>query len=1605
MMIRRPLFTLALLGLFAAPSRALPPLPENLDPARVAEWTLVRAAEPGLDWSAANSATTVAWTPGSLWRVELRDGSTRFLTEGGARETEAEGQLLLPRESRWLEVPPTGAIRLVVEELRLRPLDGVKLGLGRAEDALVGQADGDRELLDADHSATVELARAGGFDRPVLLGQPVVFRDLRMVSLSLQPVIHHEGRLQAVESLRLRLDYGAVESSASRPLAGLAEEPVVAGNELGATHAWSSNWERVYQALVPNHGQFYNQVDDSVFPVYVIVGSPNYLNIVNPGMEEFIKWKREKGFDVRIVTFDQMPGGAATISFDNLRAWTRTMWEQMRPEFLLLIGDVDGPAACPTSVVQAHTGDWDVSDHFYALQEGTDFFPELFVGRYSVDSASQLYVMAQKPVFHEKMPTLSGGGWLTRGLVVSCNYADSGTPPISPNLTSRWVIDKLRANGFTITAQDSLFYPPLTNGATPIINALNQGRGIVSYRGWANSNGWIYPAFDRSHMDLLVNDLRMPVVGSFVCQTGAFGQGSGDVIVEDPCFGEKFVRLGGPGAPKGAVAFVGPSDLHTRTQYNNPVCSGFFTAIFDLNMTGIGAALLNGKMELYNGYPLERDDPYSSYFYFHIYNVLGDPDLNIWRGEPLPMVLTAPDQLAPGQSVLEVLVRDQAGDPVDGAVVTLIAGADGSQMLARGVTRNGQVLLAVDPAQLPVGLTTALTANHIDHLPAQHYLPVTAQAVALELTGLQIVEETADGQYRAGEELEVRLTLRASGTSAVPEGTAVLRDPAQWEILPDWFTIETGTVATPAIPAGASTVTEEAFRIRLAADAPNHGLLHLVADLAAGPYQGVVDGRLTLSNLALGLVSAAWRSGEAQLLSDRADTLDLVLENIGAFDLGGAQLTLGSLDPRIEVEEGGAWLPTLAQGATASASFVLEGGAGLFTGQALHVLLQVEAEGRSAALPVPLPVGGILPEDPMGPDDHGYYAIESEDYDVSTHPTFDWVELDPFYGGSGATRLLLTDDAVTTIDLPFPLTHYGRTGSRLSICSNGWVSLGDTWIDDFRNWNLPSSLGPPNLIAAFWDDLKPRYPDSLYVPVYWRHDPAEGRVVVSWSRTYNRYAWENPGQPVQEFQLILYDQETRPTPTGDTEILVQWKDVTDLDQNNNFATCGMENYGHNIGIQVSYANMPSPGCRGFGSGRGVLFTTRPPLHDSSYRVRVLVPLPQQWLTNTSPVLRWDHESFAQVLQRNDLVYTVSVSTAAELLFSREVNAAGELDLAGQGLTLPENTTLFLDLSARADTTDYPALQGRVTFFIDATAPGLTPALLASTLYPGHLELGLLASEPLSQLSARVLDAQGNLVTELVQDPGRTLLGSGQELRYLRAQLGTGFHLLHVSATDLHGLDAVEELPLVAAPVTAGALFLPGAAEAELAWRGGAGWSLMMGRREAGDARLHTLGNDLCAVDLRLPEGTQQAWLQLAAPEGLVLVGKEGATWRRLEQERAGGRLSARLDRSMTVGLMPADAVADVAPLAFHLEGNHPNPFNPETWIRFQLPDEGETRLVIYNLAGEQVRRIAAGRLAAGTHQVRWDGRSDTGRPVASGHYLARLEWQGQARTQRMLLIR
>jgi hypothetical protein len=163
-------------------------------------------------------------------------------------------------------------------------------------------------------------------------------------------------------------------------------------------------------------------------------------------------------------------------------------------------------------------------------------------------------------------------------------------------------------------------------------------------------------------------------------------------------------------------------------------------------------------------------------------------------------------------------------------------------------------------------------------------------------------------------------------------------------------------------------------------------------------------------------------------------------------------------------------------------------------------------------------------------------------------------------------------------------------------------------------------------------------------------------------------------------------------------------------------------------------------------------------------------------------------------------------------------------------------------------------------------------------------------------------------------------------------------------------------------------------------RGGAEWTLRAALGESG--RLEWSG-------LRLPSGYR---LTLETPDGAYDLSLSGGL------SLCGGGHTWRV-RSAWVG-----------PSATRLLSNYPNPFNPETWIPFELTASSEVQIAIYDLDGHRVRALELGYREAGYYMSRseaayWDGRNELGERVSSGVYFYELRAGAYRETRRLLVLK
>ena len=93
------------------------------------------------------------------------------------------------------------------------------------------------------------------------------------------------------------------------------------------------------------------------------------------------------------------------------------------------------------------------------------------------------------------------------------------------------------------------------------------------------------------------------------------------------------------------------------------------------------------------------------------------------------------------------------------------------------------------------------------------------------------------------------------------------------------------------------------------------------------------------------------------------------------------------------------------------------------------------------------------------------------------------------------------------------------------------------------------------------------------------------------------------------------------------------------------------------------------------------------------------------------------------------------------------------------------------------------------------------------------------------------------------------------------------------------------------------------------------------------------------------------------------------------------------------------------PTEFALHENYPNPFNPSTTLRFDLPELSDVNVIIYNMLGQEVKTFNMQNISAGHHSIRWNATNDLGDPVSAGVYLYQLQTRDFVKTRKMILLK
>ena len=969
----------------------------------------------------------------------------------------------------------------------------------------------------------------------VKIANSFTFREMRGFTVNIQNQIHKDNVTKVVDKIDFSL---------------LGVNPIELPTSI------SPAFQNAYQELAANYDSSYLRNLPLARPKLLIISHTSLTSYLTP----FVNWKKSKGFDVYVANIQTI--GSTTTA---LKDFLVTHYNQYKCDYLLLLGDVTGTYTIPTNIYTSPDGtEHDADDNYFSMLVGEDYFPEMIPGRFSFGDISEYLTMSNKTVYYEKTPYLSNTNWMTRSLVVAGNYAEGGLRPVTPYQMSMWLREKMLSDGYTQV--DTVFYTlenPTITGASAILASLNQGVQLVSYRGWGAADGWHYPSFHNQDLNNINNGGRMPAVFSIVCNTGDFANAL------NPCFGEKWLRLGSPTVPKGGVAFVGPSDLHTKTNLNNTISSGMFSSILDNGEFNFGAAVLAGKIELYKTYPLDLGSNGYVSFYYHVYNILSDPSLNLWNLIPE----TIPTTVIPGgttfsQSDSHILIQ---ASNLNGAYVS---GTKNGTDFTYATVHDGYALLPIDPEQTGNLTVTVIKNNFIPRIVTM--TPTAAPSIGV--IDNSIISET----LTPGQTYQMVLTLKnytdnslsdiAASLEATPAGRVNITNPNQ-------------NISS----LGSSQTTTLTFLFTVAGDVPSSSFVRFNLTFSGYPTVSSFD-------LVTGGPRFTVLSSTGSLAIGGNNPVSFTIMNTGTSTFQSGNVTILSSTNAAIVSPGTVSLNNVEVNSSTIISTSIQVQSGCFPGRNIPLVFVITTPaGYETICYYSMTAGNPSTSDPTGPDKYGYFAYDNTDLSYPAHPTYQWVEIDTTNPAVEVHNIM--DDGSYTVNLPFTFRYYGQDYTQMTICSNGWVSMVTTWMNDFNNLYIPAPLGPYGMIAPYWDDLKGlktnedslgSYFNDMHI-INW-YDQVNNRYIVEWRDAYSQFTidlMENAS--LERFQLILY-----PIAGNDGDIVFQYHTISNPSITSNYCTIGIENHLQNDGLTYSYANLFPATAAPLQNGLAVKFTRTAP---------------------------------------------------------------------------------------------------------------------------------------------------------------------------------------------------------------------------------------------------------------------------------------------------------------------------------------------------------------------------------------------------------------------------
>jgi hypothetical protein len=603
-----------------------------------------------------------------------------------------------------------------------------------------------------------------------------------------------------------------------------------------------------------SHEQLINGYSEN--PVgMIILTDTSFSKIIKP----LVEWKTRKGF--RITTLYKgaaLAGSTNTELKDTLRKiYLASTPEMPPPQYLLIIGDL--------SIIPKSPGTSNLSDLYYGeFTGGTDYIPEMYIGRLPAKDTAQVRSMVDKILQYERFEFADTNKFYTNALITAGNdggYATYMNGHI--NYANSYYINT--ANGLNTTAWQ---HPQSALMDDSLKFLLNQGLGFLNYTGHGAADRWEDPLFTNLFIDSLSGERMYPFVVSNACRTSEFDL-AGNLATA-------FVTA----RNKGAIGFIGCSNdsywledfyyavgatsVSLNPEYS-PENLGFYDRLFHLNSELPSKWFYTmGQVNFAGNLAVTSSTTYRKKYYWETYHLLGDPSLIPIIGEPTEITANLPATLPTGITSLYITAPP----------FTYAAVSDGRTLWdASFVGPSGYTILEIPESPGDSCIVVLTGQNHKPLIKTIFFGEPAGPYINASLFTLDDLTGNNNGKADYNESIYLGLSVTNLGNSVSSDAYVTISSASEW------VTIIQDSTFIGDILAKSTEVLGKAFQVSIKNSVPNLGIISFQIAISDNDTTLIYMHDLTVYAPELSITGIRiddLAEGNGNLLPDRGETMNLI---------------------------------------------------------------------------------------------------------------------------------------------------------------------------------------------------------------------------------------------------------------------------------------------------------------------------------------------------------------------------------------------------------------------------------------------------------------------------------------------------------------------------------------------------------------------------------------------------------------------------------------------------------------------------------------------------------------------------------------------------------